>query len=124
MPIVLTPPIGIILVMTEDYASRPQPSERTLMGIQTVSLRIGGRVQGVGYRRSMCAQALALGLTGWVRNRRDGSVEALVRGPENVVSSLVEWAWHGPPAAHVTSVERDAGDESLPLDGFEQLPTV
>ena len=50
MPIVLAPPIGIILVMTEDYASRPQPSERTLMGTQTVSLRIGGRVQGVGYR--------------------------------------------------------------------------
>lgn len=91
---------------------------------QTVTLRIRGRVQGVGYRWSMCEQALALGLAGWVRNRRDGSVEALVRGSETDIALLVAWAHRGPPAAQVTAVERHAGDAATPLEGFEQLPTV
>lgn len=119
-----TPLIEIILVMDEDYASTPLSSERTLMTIQTVSVRIRGRVQGVGFRWAMCEQALALGAEGWVRNRRDGSVEALVRGPGAVVDLLFEWAHRGPPAAHVTAVERSAGDDSAPLSGFEQFPTV
>ena len=123
MPIVLAPPIGIILVMTEDYASRPQPSERTLMGTQTVSLRIGGRVQGVGYRRSMCAQALALGLTGWVRNRRDGMVEAHIEGEAGRCAALEAWARSGPGSARVESlVAEDCAIEGH--GGFEQRATV
>lgn len=94
------------------------------MALSTRSLIIRGRVQGVGFRWSLCEQALALGLAGWVRNRRDGSVEALVRGPEATVRDLIDWAHHGPPAAHVVSVDESAGDEREPLAGFEQLPTA
>ena len=124
MPIVLTPPIGIILVMTEDYASRPQPSERTLMGTQTVSLRIGGRVQGVGYRRSMCAQALALGLTGWVRNRRDGTVEAWVQGDESAVERVLAWARRGPRLAQVERLEVAEVEADATIAGFDRAPTA
>ena len=92
--------------------------------ILTVSIRIRGLVQGVGYRWSMCEQALALGLCGWVRNRRDGSVEALVRGPEPIVEQLIAWAHRGPPAAQVLGVERHGGDSTTPLSGFEQRPTA
>ena len=67
-------------------------------------LIIAGRVQGVGYRQWLFKEALALGLTGWVRNRRDGSVEAVIDGMAPQVQTLVERAHRGPPAARVDSV--------------------
>ena len=67
-------------------------------------LRIHGRVQGVGYRESMRQQAIRLGLTGWVRNRRDGTVEALVCGHPEQVDLIVEWAQRGPRYAMVERV--------------------
>ena len=68
-------------------------------------LRIHGHVQGVGYRNALHAQATRLGLAGWVRNRSDGSVEALVCGPADALDRLVEWSRRGPPAARVSHVD-------------------
>ncbi len=90
----------------------------------TQTLRIRGLVQGVGFRWSLCGEARALGLAGWVRNRRDGSVEALVRGPREAVAALVDWAHRGPPAARVRTVETTPGDATVPLDGFVQLSSA
>ena len=72
--------------------------------IETVRLRITGQVQGVGYRIWMTRTAASLGLRGWVRNRRDGSVEALVAGAPEAVSAMIEASRKGPFGAHVTGV--------------------
>lgn len=94
----------------------------------TRTLFIRGIVQGVGFRWSLREAALALGLCGWVRNRRDGSVEALIHGTPEAVSRLTDWAHHGPPGARVASVEmREAEREAepqAPPSGFEQRPTA
>jgi acylphosphatase len=66
-------------------------------------LRIRGRVQGVWFRGATQDEARRLGITGWVRNCPDGSVEAVVQGPTEAVRLLVEWCGHGPPGARVTS---------------------
>jgi acylphosphatase len=66
---------------------------------------VRGRVQGVGYRASLRAEALRLGLTGWVRNREDGTVEALAVGPAPDVEALIGWARTGPRFARVTGVD-------------------
>lgn len=89
------------------------------------SLRIHGRVQGVGYRWSLCAEAERLCLSGWVRNRRDGSVEALVCGPVEAVDALTVWAHRGPSMARVDSVLSSEGNASdiLAGRGFVQLAT-
>jgi acylphosphatase len=68
-------------------------------------LIIHGRVQGVGFRDSMCREAGRIGVTGWVRNRRDGTVEAVVAGSAAAVTEIVQWTHRGPPAAQVTRVE-------------------
>lgn len=91
----------------------------------TRHLRITGRVQGVGYRWSMAQQAQALGLIGWVRNRRDGSVEALATGPADAVQALIEWAQRGPELARVERVEvQEALGAAEVLGGFEQRETM
>jgi acylphosphatase len=81
-------------------------------------LRIHGRVQGVWYRASTERQGRALGLSGWVRNRPDGSVEALAEGPRDVVERLVAWCHDGPPAAHVTAVDVTWSEARGDLPGF------
>lgn len=77
----------------------------TAQPLARVHLRVAGTVQGVYFRASTQAQANRLGLVGWVRNRRDGTVEAVVEGPGPQVAQLVEWAHAGPPAARVAAVE-------------------
>ena len=92
----------------------------------TRRLTIFGRVQGVGFRWALHAQASALGLDGWVRNRRDGSVEALLSGPSEAVEALNAWAWQGPASAHVDRVLAQDEPDSSPADaprGFTQRPT-
>ncbi len=89
------------------------------------NIRIHGHVQGVGYRWALCAEATRLVLTGWVRNRRDGSVEALVVGDSDAVDTLLVWAQRGPPMARVDNVtvsEGNAGELSGRPD-FQQIAT-
>lgn len=70
----------------------------------TRRLTISGRVQGVGFRYALADEARGRKLSGWVRNRRDGSVEAVLAGAEADVEAVIAWAHRGPPAAHVTAV--------------------
>jgi len=92
-------------------------------GWKTVRLMIRGRVQGVSYRWWTVGEATARGLDGWVRNRRDGSVEALVCGPAPTVDQMIEACRQGPPAARVTDIEIAVVD-GLAEAGFQQLPTL
>ena len=86
-------------------------------------LRIHGLVQGVWYRGSATAEATRLGLAGWVRNRGDGTVEALAIGATAAVETFVAWAHRGPSNARVSHVEVfEAALEQL--TGFEQRPTL
>ena len=92
----------------------------------TRHLRISGRVQGVGYRDALRAEALARGVSGWVRNRRDGTVEAVVQGDAAAADALIAWARRGPPAARVAEVEIEdaAGELARPYAGFDWMPTA
>ena len=92
----------------------------------TRRLTISGRVQGVGFRWSLAAEAKSLGLNGWVRNRQDGSVEALLSGTPEAVDALTLWAYRGPPSARVDLVlcNDEPNDETQDaLAGFKQRPT-
>ena len=84
-------------------------------------LEIRGLVQGVGYRWAMVEEARRLGVRGWVRNRRDGTVEAVVAGPSVAVDRIVAWAKRGPRAAVVDAVDVLAGEGVF--DSFEARPT-
>lgn len=92
-------------------------------GEKAVRVRIRGRVQGVWYRAWTAEAAAARGVTGWVRNRRDGSVEALFMGAEAAVDALVAACREGPELARVESIEVTA-DPGEATDGFEQRPTA
>ena len=90
---------------------------------RTVHLRIEGRVQGVGYRAFVEMRAAALGLNGWVRNRRDGSVEAVVQGPPATVDDMLDACRKGPPGSRVDRIEI-IGEGVGAFDGFEVRPTA
>ena len=86
-------------------------------------VRITGLVQGVGYRAWAEAAARSRGLSGWVRNRRDGSVEALIAGPPDKVDEMLAYFWQGPPASRVERVESEPAEHPMQL-GFRTLPTA
>jgi acylphosphatase len=71
---------------------------------------VSGRVQGVWFRDSCRREAHRQQVAGWVRNREDGSVEAVFEGPPDAVNTLVNWSQHGPPRAEVTGI--DVHDET------------
>ncbi len=89
----------------------------------TRHLRIEGRVQGVFYRASLIDEAERLGLAGWVRNRLDGSVEAVVQGAPASVQALIDWAHQGPPRAQVSAVHV-AQAPAQAFAGFERRATA
>jgi acylphosphatase len=82
-----------------------------------------GRVQGVGFRDWMVEEAERLGVSGWVRNRRDGSLEALLEGEAPAVAELLRACWRGPPYAKVAAVIEEP---AAPCGerGFGRLPTA
>jgi acylphosphatase len=86
-------------------------------------VRIHGRVQGVFYRGWSVDNARALGLDGWVRNRRDGSVEMLLAGSDEAVDAMIARCREGPPAARVERIEVAESDEAAPA-GFTARPTL
>lgn len=88
----------------------------------TRHLRLNGRVQGVFFRESMWREAAKLGVNGWVRNRRDGSLEAMLQGEAAQVETLISWARRGPAAAQVESMDISEGVGDF--SGFEKLPSA
>jgi acylphosphatase len=94
------------------------------MTMRTVRLAISGRVQGVGYRYWTVVTAQRLGLRGWVRNRADGSVEALVAGDNGRVERMIEACRRGPSQARVERVEVTEAEAADLPEGFTQQPTV
>jgi acylphosphatase len=94
------------------------------MQIITLHLSITGRVQAVGFRESMRMIAHALNVTGWVRNRADGSVEATVQGEEPAVEQLVAWCHNGPPGANVKYVDARLLETSETFIAFSRWPST
>jgi acylphosphatase len=85
---------------------------------------IRGRVQGVGYRYAMVEIASAYRVMGWVRNRRDGTVEALAQGDAAAVEAIIAWCRRGPPAAHVDDVAVFPAAIESGVVGFSHRPTT
>ena len=91
--------------------------------MERIHLVIKGRVQGVFYRKSATAQAIQLGLTGWVRNRNDGTVELVAEGCRAQLQQLIDWSWIGPRQSRVTEIEVSWLVATEILLGFVVRPT-
>lgn len=81
-------------------------------------LKIFGKVQGVYFRESMRQECMRIGVTGWVRNRNDGSVEALIQGEEILVNEIIQWSHQGPKMAKVEKVEVEEATNEPALSQF------
>ncbi len=90
---------------------------------KTLQVRITGLVHGVGFRAWTEAAARSRGLSGWVRNRRDGSVEVLISGPAEQVDEMLAYFWQGPAASRVERVESHPASNPMQI-GFRTLPTA
>lgn len=92
--------------------------------MKAVRARINGVEQGVGFRAWVAQAAEPLGVTGWVRNRRDGSVEAMIAGDASKVDELLTLCWQGPPGSQVDGVSvEDAASPAPAMRRFETKPT-
>jgi acylphosphatase len=93
--------------------------------LETRLARVRGRVQGVGYREACVRRAMALGVTGWVRNRMDGSVEAMLQGSPEQLADMCAWLSEGMSAALVDELEvTEVPPPFACFDRFERLPTL
>lgn len=101
------------------------PSTDTRPHLEVWCVHVRGRVQGVGYRDACVDQARQLGITGWVRNRRDGSVEVEMQGPVEQLDAMARWLADGPPLAQVHNVApQSRRDGTAGYATFERLPTL
>jgi acylphosphatase len=103
--------------MTESAYSASPPGD-----VDCRLLRIEGRVQGVGFREACVQRARTLGLTGYVRNRRDGSVEVMLQGPADAVARMQAWLHEGPPLARVDRVTVSSAPVAM-LNSFARRAT-
>jgi acylphosphatase len=87
----------------------------------TKHLIVHGRVQGVNFREAMRMEAQRLGVTGWVRNRHDGTVEAVLHGWPDDVNAMLDWTRRGPPGARV--VQMDVNEAAGEYELFERRPS-
>jgi acylphosphatase len=94
------------------------------MNLWAQRIVIVGRVQGVGYRDAAVQAAFVFGVCGWVRNRQDGSVEALAQGEHDALERFVTWCRRGPPLARVTEVALFEADVDTVLYTFEMRATA
>jgi acylphosphatase len=94
--------------------------------VTSLQIRVSGRVQGVGYREGLRHQAQTAGVRGWVRNRRDGTVEALLQGDIESVNWVLEWARRGPSAAQVSTISVAPPEPAFEraYEGFERWPSI
>ncbi|HUG56993.1 MAG TPA: acylphosphatase [Candidimonas sp.] len=89
--------------------------------VETLEVQITGRVQGVGFRVAAVRHAHMMGVTGWVRNASDGSVEALLQGPHDQIDRMLSWLHVGPPGARVLEVNSQETFTERHYDRFEQI---
>ncbi|NYT23482.1 acylphosphatase [Alcaligenaceae bacterium] len=89
--------------------------------VETLTVHITGKVQGVGFRMATVRHAHSLGVAGWVRNLDDGSVEALLQGPHDRIDEMLSWLHVGPPAARVRQVSTEEVRHDRRYDRFEQI---
>jgi len=86
--------------------------------LQTMSIAVSGRVQGVYYRQSTKEKAIELNITGYVKNLPDGNVYIFATGTTDQLNALIEWCWHGPKRAVITSVSYEI-QALQPFDSFK-----
>ena len=89
--------------------------------VETLAVKVSGKVQGVGFRFAAVRRAHSLGIFGWVRNLEDGTVEALLQGGHDKVDQMLSWLNVGPPAARVDNVEISDVQDDRRYDRFEQI---
>ncbi len=122
------------MTAAESFGPRKPDPAMTTPTSTDLHVRVEGRVQGVGFRDTCVHQARKLGLVGWVRNRRDGTVEVMARGSAHALADLEAWLHRGPPLARVDRVTLidsandapDAADtaETCGTTGFECRDTL